>query len=197
MKITKILAIVVLLAVGLFLAPGVEAATLRNRNTGPGSVNTATRSDVRTYGHAVLKSGGALNIDLGAANTGNNNADGNTVGPNEVTTGETTADVESNDIVNLSTLELNQSDAPDADLAENDTTGPGSVNTAVITRSRSASFAENSTGGVLNLSLFLLNSGGNSASGNTTGANSVDTGDANLAVSHTSDVNGSDVIIIQ
>jgi hypothetical protein len=196
-KMKKLIVIVATLALALYMAPAAHAATVRNRNTGSGSTNTVSRSDTRTYGESVDKRGGALNLDVALVDTGNNVSDKNTGGTNKVSSGKTTATVGTDDVVNLSTLHVTQADDTEGDVVENNTTGADSHNTATITRTRTASYSEVSRGAVLNVSLVVANTGDNSSSKNTGGANTVDAGDAIVTMTHASDVNGSDVIINQ
>lgn len=194
----KLIVFVSLFALALVVAPKAEAATIRNINTGWRSVNRTIVREPKVYVHGEFKVGGVSNTDVVLENTGGNRTNANTTGTNSVESGDVAADVTTGpDYVNYTDVLLDQSDSADSDLVENNTTGARSTNVASVQRTHGVLYLGVSIGGVSNTSVVALNSGGNSASRNTVGGNTVTSGDAEATVGHTSDVNSTVLHITQ
>lgn len=200
MKLLKILPVLGLLFVGLWLAPEAEAALVKNKDTGYKSTNRAKITDRKVFDQKSFKLGFVANIDIVDADTGGNEADKNTGGTNDVDSGKADADVTTDDYVNYNLATVNQCSTCDdtsQDSAINNNTGAKSTNVAKIERVRRATVHEASIGGVINFSHVTADSGDNSASKNTGGGNTVDSGNATATVNHTSDVNTSIINVTQ
>lgn len=198
MKIAKILTALGLMMAVVMVAPSdVSAARTRNSNTGYRSRNRTVVRDDKSFVHGEFKLGGVSNNDVVVENTGGNNTDYNTGGSNGADSGNATGDVMTSDSVNYSNVNVAQSDSEEDDSAVNDTTGAFSTNVARVNKTRRVLVLGASIGGVSNDSVVVMNTGGNSASGNTGGSNTTDSGDADVLVDHYSDVNSTEVIVTQ
>ena len=81
--------------------------------------------------------------------------------------------------------------------AVNRNTGYRSINTAIVTDTKSFEYRALNLGGVVNVDLIGVNTGGNSADQNTSGGNDVDSGDATASVTTDDVVNLSTVSVNQ
>jgi hypothetical protein len=213
-----------LVLVSLYFAPDAMAARARNTNTGKNSINTAQVIDTKTAKVHNFNLGLVANIDLVGVNTGGNNANKNTGGITGIKTGDGQVTIKTNDKVNDTYVDVLQTDSKGKNSAVNSCTGDGSTNTAQVLTTRTVSVDNDSLGAVVNASLVGVNTGNNSASGNTAccpeengcdncgcgscggltgggtdtnGGAKIVTGDGSVNISHTSTVNTTEVWIEQ
>jgi len=221
----KLIFSLALVLVSLFFAPDAMAARARNTNTGKNSINTAQVSDTKTATVHNFNLGLVANIDLVGVNTGGNKANNNTAGTAIIKTGDGQVTIKTNDKVNDTYVDVLQKDSKGKNSAVNSCTGDSSVNTAQVLTTRTVSVDNVSLGGVINASLVGVNTGNNSASGNTgccpeengcnncgcgscngllggatpdnSGGAKIVTGDGSVNINHSSTVNTTEVWIEQ
>jgi hypothetical protein len=217
----KLIFLGVLLAAVLFITPDAMAARVRNTNTGDRSKNTSIVEDEKKVRVRNFNLGLVVNGDLVGVNTGGNKANNNTgccdsgsncgsccgscdpslgePSVNEIGTGNGTVNISTNDKVNDTYVDIVQHESEDADsdTAINECTGPDSLNVAKIERERKIAVSNASIGGVVNLTAVGVNTGNNTASGNTGGNSAISTGNGSVTVKHSSAVNSTEVWIEQ
>ena len=160
-------------------APLALADTAANSTTGAGSENVATTqvnnsTDISSSNTAIITN----NLSI-TANTGNNEANGNT-GGGEITTGDIHGSVTINNSVNSSGIAVPLCCDPDSN-ASNSTTGADSENVSRVEVSNNIDINQDNWMRIRNNLDLDLNTGGNEANDNT-GIGSINTGDIDFTI---------------
>lgn len=150
-------------------APAAFAANLcANQTTGPSSINTCTRTLLKTKTVTLNNTGTVSHYLTSTTNTGFNAANNNTSG-GSVTAGAASGLLFKQASLNTGSITAAQTDPSVEDQGLNDTTGPTSNNTVTFTNTKTLTFGMDNAGSITQNATVVVNSGGNTASNNTVG----------------------------
>lgn len=183
----------------LFAAAFAPAAAFADTNVvikdnGKDSFNLAVVKNKKTTkvwqynGTAVINKVGVLQ------NTGGNKANGNTGGTVDVDSGNATSNVTNNTTTGGNTANVNPCGCPDGNTTVKITdNGTNSTNIAIVSSSNVSMVGQVNETLVVNAVFVGQNTGGNTASGNTGGDVTIDSGNASSTVNNNTTTGGNTV----
>lgn len=165
----------------LNLATPAFASTITISGNGSDSVNTAATTTVNTNTVVQTNTANVSNTVNADADTGFNDANGNTGGDVTVASGDANTDVEVKNMLNANSANIGCCDAGDTDVTISGN-GSGSENTAAVTKVNTNTLFQTNAAEVNNDVDVDANTGFNDANDNTGGDVLVKSGDVDTSV---------------